>query len=483
MRNTLFILISTIFLLVACGQKEEVTAPEEVEVIEAEPIAPIDFDFDKIKERGYLTAAVDYSSTSYFIYKGELLGFEYELLKSLENYYGVKVNIVVQSSITAAFEQLNKGEIDLIASPLTITKKRKEKVAFTESYVTLRQMLVQRKPDNWRNMKLHEIEKKLIRNQVDLIDKDIHVLNASSYIGALAALSTQIGGDINIVEAEPGIDTEELIQGVVNGEFALTVADENMARVNHAYHPNLDVETPISFPRRIAWAVRINATQLRDTLSWGFRNLNHTARFNNLYNKYFKSTRKAREMAKSEYTSFSGTMLSPYDDLIKENAARVGWDWHLLASMVYQESKFEPASKSWVGAQGLLQMMPATAKEYGVTDRSNPAQSLKGGTDYLIWLEKYWRKSIPDPDELGKFVMSSYNVGLGHVIDARALTRKFGGDDEKWVDVRVNLLKLSNKQYYQDPVVKLGYARGSEPVNYVDEILDRYERYKQLVPD
>ena len=480
MRIALFVLISVLFFAIACSNKEgeptaDITTDEEA-------ISPVELDLDEIRERGYLTAAVDYSSTSYFIYKGELMGFEYELLKSLEDYFDIKVNIIVQPSIKAAITQLNKGEIDLIAYPLTITKERKEKISFTESYTTQKQMLVQRKPDNWRDLKLHEIENALIRNQVDLIDKEIHVLNASSYVDALGALSDQIGGDIKIVEMDPKIDSEEIMRMVADGELTYTVADENLARVNLAYHPILDVETPISFPRRVAWAVRLNAPVLLDSLNWGFKSIDKTARFNNLYNKYFKSTRKSREIARSDYTSFSGQMLSPYDDLIKENAKRIGWDWRLVASMVYQESKFDPMSTSWVGAQGLFQLMPATAKEQGVTARTDPAQSLRGGTDYLIWLETYWQRLIPDEEELPKFIMASYNVGLGHIIDARALTEKFGGDKTKWKDVSANLLKLSNKQYYLDPVVKLGYARGIEPVNYVNEILVRYDRYKQLVP-
>jgi membrane-bound lytic murein transglycosylase F len=127
--------------------------------------------------------------------------------------------------------------------------------------------------------------------------------------------------------------------------------------------------------------------------------------------------------------------------------------------------------------------MPATAEEYNVKDRSNPGQSIRGGTDYLLWLEKQWMSRVVDMDEQLKFVMASYNVGLSHVYDACALTEKFGGDPTKWEEVRPNLLKLANKKYYSDPVVKFGYARGSEPVNYVDEILERYEKYAQLIPD
>lgn len=457
-------------------------APKETEITEEieAPIMPVEIDLEEIMDRGYLTAAVDYSSTSYFLYKGELMGFEYELLNNLQKYLGVKVNIVIQPSISAAINMLNKGEIDLIAYPLTITNERKKKIAFTESYTTQKQMLVQRKPENWRDMKLHEIDKTLIRNQVDLVDKTIHVLNSSSYIDAVNSLAEQIGGQIEVVEMNPEMDSEEIMRKVANGEITYTVADENLAQVNRSYHPILDIETPISFPRRIAWAVRLNAPQLKDTVNQGFAQIKGSVYFNSLYNKYFKSSRKSRAIAKSEFTSFNGE-LSPYDKMIKEQAERLDWDWRLLASMVYQESRFDPTSKSWAGAAGLFQLMPATAAEHNVRDRTDPAQSLKGGTDYILWLENYWQPMIDDSDELTKFVMASYNVGLGHVIDARALTRKFEGDDQKWEDVSENLLKLSKSKYFKDPVVKLGYARGSEPVNYVTEILERFERYKDLV--
>lgn len=445
-------------------------------------IAPVDLDLNEIIERGYINAAVDYSSTTYFIYKGEIMGFEYDLLKRLEDYFGIKVNIIVQPSIESAIQQLNMGEVDIIAYPLTITKARRKQIAFTEHYISQQQVLVQRKPENWRDMKLHEIEKTLIRDQVDLIDQDVYVLNASSYIDALEALSEQVGDTINIIEEEAGVDTEQLIKNVADGVYKYTVSDENIARINKAYYPILDVETPVSFPRRIAWAVRLNAPQLLDTLNRGFLTIKRNGTLKMVYDKYFNSTRKAREITRSDYTSFSGQKLSPYDELIKENAERLQWDWRLLASMVYQESKFDPNSESWAGARGLLQLMPATAKSQGVTNRANPEQSLRGGTDYLLWLEKQWQPRVEDMNEKLKFVMASYNVGLGHVYDACALAEKSGANPLVWDEVKPYMLRLANRKYYTDPVVKLGYARGSEPVNYVDEILLRFERYKQLIP-
>jgi membrane-bound lytic murein transglycosylase F len=471
----------SVFMIACSADKGQTSEADNIGT--SELIPPVDLDLDEIIERGYINAAVDYSSTTYFVYRGEIMGFEYDLLRRLEDYLKIRVNITVQPSIEESIKLLNKGEVDIIAYPLTINKERKKIIAFTNHYITQTQVLVQRKPDNWRDMKLHEIEKTLLRDQVDLIGKDVHVLNHSSYIGALESLSEQVGGDINIIEDDPSVDTEQLIKNVAEGLYDYTISDENIAFVNTSYYPILDIETPVSFPRRIAWAVRKNAPELRDTLNFGLRALNKQGMINILYAKYFKSSRKAKRISESDYSSFSGGNLSPYDDLIKKNAQRINWDWRLLAAMVYQESKFDPSTTSWAGAKGLLQMMPATAKEQGVTNRASPEQSLKGGTDYILWLEKQWQPRVDNPEEQLKFVMASYNVGLGHVYDACALTEKVGGDPVLWADVRINLLKLSNRKYYSDPVVKLGYARGSEPVNYVDEILERHDRYKQLFPD
>jgi membrane-bound lytic murein transglycosylase F len=257
----LFYLSFVFVFLVACSSEKKQIDESDI-VVSDEPIPPVDLDLEEILERGYINAAVDYSSTSYFVYRGEILGFEYELLRRLEDYFKIKVNITVQPSIEESIKLLNKGEVDIIAYALTINKARKKIIAFTDHYNTQTQVLVQRKPDNWRAMKLHEIEKTLLRDQVDLIDKEIHVLNSSSYIDALESLSEQIGGDINIIEEDPSVDTEQLIKNVAEGVYNYTISDENIAIVNHSYYPNIDIETPVSFPRRVAWAVRRNSTEL-----------------------------------------------------------------------------------------------------------------------------------------------------------------------------------------------------------------------------
>ena len=148
---------------------------------------------------------------------------------------------------------------------------------------------------------------------------------------------------------------------------------------------------------------------------------------------------------------------------------------------MFQESRFEPNARSWAGAMGLLQLMPATAREVDVSDPYDPDQNVAGAVRYLEWLrETYWQERIPDEKERLKFILASYNAGSGHVMDAQRLTEKYGGDPTVWADVAYWLLQKSNEEYYNDPVVKYGYARGLEPVTYVSRILERFDHYSQF---
>ena len=183
----------------------------------------------------------------------------------------------------------------------------------------------------------------------------------------------------------------------------------------------------------------------------------------------------------SEYLTSTTGKLSEFDPVIKQYAGELGWDWRLLASQAFQESRFKPAARSWAGATGLLQLMPATAREFGVTNALDPTENVQGAVKFLQWLQRYWAKRIPDENERLKFVLASYNTGAGHVEDAQRLTEKYGGDPQKWDDVSYWLLQKSTQQYSGDEVVKFGFCRGLEPVNYVTNILERFDHYKQFV--
>lgn len=447
-------------------------------------IEPVALDLIKIKERGALVAIVDNSTTSYFIYKGQPMGYEYELLSMLAEELGVELKLLITRDINDAFSKLLTGEGDIIAYNLTITKRRAKKIAFTDHLILSRQVLVQKKPDNWRKMKLHQIEKTLIRNQVDLIGKEVHVRGNSSFVSRLKNLSSELGGDIIIVE-EPGeLEVEKLIQNVSDGSISMTVADENVAKINATYHKNLDVKTPVSFPQRIAWGLRPSSPELLSTTNNWLKKAKMDPAFNTIYGRYFKRSKASLKRVQSDYSTITTNHLSPYDSLIKKGAQDLGWDWELLASLIFQESKFNPKAKSWVGAKGLMQLMPPTAKQFGATNPEDPRQGISAGVKYLKWLNEFWKERVPDENERIKFILGSYNVGQGHILDARKLCVKHGKDSTIWEDnVEYFLLKKSEPAYYNDPVVTSGYCRGGEPVNYVIEILHRAGEYRQLMSE
>ena len=446
-----------------------------------EVITPqVEVDLQHIKERGRLIALTGYSSNSYFVYKGETLGFEYELLKMLADDLGVELEIVIVRDLDQIFSMLNEGKGDLIAYSMTITKKRLKKVDFSRPHSLIHQVLVQKMPNNWRDLKRHEIDKQLIMNPVNLIDKKVHVRKGSSYYARLVNLSDEIGGDIDIVEVPGNVSTEELIAKVSRGEIDYTVADENFALINAAYLQNIDIRTAISFPQRIAWPIRSNSPELKLAIDKWLRKIKSEPTYNVLFDKYYQNKRFFKQRVKSDYYSVTGGKISPYDDMIKEQANFLEWDWRLLASQIYQESQFDPKAKSWAGARGLMQLMPRTARSLGVTKVHDPQQNLVGGAKYLQWLEKYWA-DIPDSTERIKFILGSYNAGQGHVEDARRLAKKNQKDPNIWDGhVAEWLLKKSKKQYFNDDVVEHGYCRGQEPVEYVIEIFDRYSEYQQF---
>ncbi len=436
-------------------------------------------DWPEIHSRGKLVALTDFNSTDYFIYRGEPMGYQYELLKALSQYLNIDLEIKVNNDLEKSFQMLEEGDCDIIAVNLAVTKERKKMIRFTEPIGQTRQVLVQRKPSGWRKMTLDQINKHLIRNPLELAGKTIYVQKNSSFVARLRNLSDEIGDSINVIEVDEEVET--LIKLVVKGEIEYTVSDENVARVNQTYYPSLDVSTPVSFSQNLAWGVRKEGSeQLLKMVNGWIRKYKKSLDYALIYNKYFKNP-KSKVRVKSDYFVLGNGRISPYDDIIKQYSDTLGWEWLLLASMIYQESHFKPEITSWAGAKGLMQLMPSLIERYHVRDPFSPEQNIRAGVKYLHWLEEFFSERIYNHDTLVCFVLASYNTGLGHVLDARSLARKFGENADSWDDVSNYLLALSDQKYFLDPVVKYGYCRGDEPVNYVEQILDRYEHYKNIV--
>lgn len=477
--------VSFLFLLLLCALGcTEKTVTEYADNRTSVGPAPVDFDLEKIKTRGSLIAVVDNSTTGYFIYKGKPVGYEYELLSRLAKYLDVELEVKITADIQEAFEMLDEGGADIMAYHLAVTKERNKRIAFTEPHNYVPQVLVQRKPKNWRQMKLHEIEAQLLRSTIELGGKKVYTRIGSSFTDRLVNLSDEIGEDIFIEEVEGAVDTEMLINKVLDREIEYTVADQDVAMINATYYPDIDVKLEISFPQKIAWALRKNSTDLKIIVDDWLIDMKKSPDFFVIYNKYFKNRKTQNYRVRSAFSSMSQDRISPYDDLIKEAALKLDIDWLLLTSLVFQESKFDPKSESWVGAQGLMQLTSNVADEYEVRDVFDPEENVMAGVDHLNWLMEYWADEIQDEDELLKFVLGSYNVGQGHVRDAMKLADKYDADPGVWDENVAKYLALkSTPEYYGDPVVSYGYCRGSEPVKYVREILTRYDQYLQFYED
>ncbi|MCG8697702.1 MAG: transporter substrate-binding domain-containing protein, partial [Bacteroidales bacterium] len=429
----------------------------------------------KLKKDKTLKVVTEFNSTNYFILRGQPMGFQFEILQDLADHLGVKLEVVPSNDISNNIEQLKHGEVDLVAANLTITKERKEQVDFTLPHLQTRQVLVQKRPG--KNSEDNP-STRLIRSQLELSGKTVHVVKNSSYISRLKNLSDEIGYEINIIEVEDNV--EKLIQKVASGEIQYTVADEIIARVNKNFYTEIDIVTPISFYQNLAWAVRKNDEEFKTQLNNWLSGYTKSKKYAVLYRKYFKNNRYANILDDGYFTNNTG-ILSPYDDVLKKYCEEISWDWRLLASMIYQESRFNPQAKSWAGAFGIMQLMPNTARRFGVNQASSVKQQIRAGILLIHWLDERLQ-DIEDIEERNKFILASYNVGLGHVLDARNIAREFGYDPNIWENhVDQCILKKADPNIYKLPYVKHGYCRGTETYKYVADIVERYKHYANII--
>lgn len=428
-------------------------------------------DLQQIKDSGQLVVLTLYSSTSYFSYRGQEMGFQYELSEQFAQSLGVELKVKVARNVKDLIHKLQAGEGDLIAYTLPVTKEWKDSLLYCGEDVITHQVLVQRK--GRRNKPLKDV--------TELIGKDIYV-KPGKYHERLVNLDKELGGGIHIhLVRGDSVSTEDLIEQVAQGKIPYTVTDNDIARLNRTYYPNLDIDLAISFDQRSSWAVRKDCPQLAKAASeW------HKA--NSTSPDYKASTKRYFEISKSTphtpILSLREGRISHYDDLFRKYAKEISWDWRLLASLAYTESNFDTTAVSWAGAKGLMQLMPSTARAMGVPPgkEQNAEESIKAAVKY-IGLTTQSFKNLPQEEQIN-FVLASYNSGIGHVQDAMALAEKYGKNKYIWKDnVEKYILLKANEEYFTDPVCKYGYFRGTETYNFVRDITARYEQYKKKIKE
>lgn len=418
-----------------------------------------------------LKVATLYSPTSYFIYRGEPMGYDYTLVDSLAKQKDMVLDLKAVKSLSEAVAMLDSGKVDLIAYDVPITEHYLKYVVpcGPENYTT--QVLVQPKVQGQAP----------VTDITQLIGRDVYVEKDSKYLRRMHNLNDELGGGIEIHEVDgDSLITEDLIAMVNDGKIPMTVVDSDIARLNKTYYPGLDIDVPVSLAQRSSWAVAPDKVWLADSIDAWFAQSEPQQTNKDLLKQFF-------EQAKYSPTikfDFSKGYISQYDDLFKKYAPNIGWDWRLMAAQAYQESRFKPNARSWAGARGLMQIMPRTARGYrtSVSQLNNPETSVKVATKLLDDIDSYLIKYVPNDKERLKFVIAAYNVGIAHVYDAIALADKYGLNPQVWDDnVSKAILMKMNPKYYNDPVVKYGYCRGSETVDYVEKITNFYEHARREI--
>ncbi|MGB4293432.1 MAG: transporter substrate-binding domain-containing protein [Bacteroidales bacterium] len=466
------ILILVLLLIGSCNFRTEVR--------EKAPAVYVS-DLDQLRARGKIIAVTDFNSTNYFIYRGTPMGFHYELLKSFSDYTGINIEVITSGDINKSVELLNSGDADIIAIDLSINSERKEQISLTLPLNRSGQVLVQRKPNRWTSMSGEEIDKSLIRDLTSLTGKMVYVQAGSNSALLINRLNHSLGNKFTVIEVP--FEAEKIITLVATRKIDYAVCEGNLAQVNARYYPVLDISTVVGEPEELAWGVRKEGSEkLVAALNEWIGTIKSNDLLSILKAKYYSNDNLTR-IFKSDYYTLNTGKISPWDLQIKRYSETINWDWRLLASLIYQESRFKSNAVSYAGAHGLMQVMPETGERFGVDVTSSPENNLRGGVLYLQHIQKYFEDKIPDEGERIKFVLAAYNAGIGNVLDAMRLAEKYGRNPLLWDDnVAYFLLKKSDPEYYNDPVVKHGYCRGSEPVNFVAEILARYSEYRNFIP-
>ena len=406
------------------------------------------------------------------MWRGELLGFDYDLIKHFSNENDLRLVVIVKDDIESLFAALQAGEGDIIAASITATESRKAKgLSFSTRYLNVTEQLVGKV--GARGQEVSEGEFSLDQ----LGGKTIVVNPQTSFYARLKAIKDS-GVDINI-KKRPGVTTEELISAVLSGEYDYTLADSHLVAIEKTYRDDLDVVMDFGDKRDIAFVLRPNQPALMAAMNRYVGKNYRGVFFNVTYNKYFKNKRKMVQYRENRV--LAGKQLSPYEPLVKREAINHKIDWRLLTAQMYQESKFDPDAKSFAGAQGLMQVLPRTAKQFGYKNLYQPENGIGAGTTYLSWLRDRFPGEL-SLDQRTYFTLAAYNAGTGHVRDARKLAKQLGKDPTQWFgNVEEAMLLLAKPAYAKK--ARFGYVRGSEPVRYVRSIRDRYLGYLETHGD
>lgn len=421
-------------------------------------------DLDLVRERRVLRVLTRNNAASYFLYRGQQVGFEFDLARSFARELGCRLQVVVPPGADDLIPWLLEGRGDMVAASLTVTDERSKTVAFSRPYNYVSEVVVARADEAG------------IDGSEDLAGRDVVVRPSSSYHESLVALQPDI--PVNIIPASEQMETEDLIAAVGDGDIDITVADSHILDIELTYRDDVKGAFVLGERKRLAWAFRPGDDRLREAANSFLGREYRGELYNVLYRRYFKDSRRIARVVPAR--SARAGRISPYDELFREVAREVEIDWRLLAAQAYAESEFVPDAQSWAGARGLMQVLPRTALQMGVEGAlEDPGNGVRAGALYLRHLIDQFEPSLPMGERL-RMALGAYNAGLGHIRDGRRLARERGFDPDRWFGHVERVLPLLSKEPFYSRS-RYGYCRCRQTVAYVRRIQDQYAAYARVL--
>ena len=412
---------------------------------------------EQVVNRGKLVVVTRNSPTTYYESADGFAGIEFELVADFARSIGVDVEFVVNDNLKEISQMIANGEADIAAAGLAVTSEREDYLRFAPAYQQITSKLVFKQGQKWP------------RN-ISQLDGELRVIAHSSFSQELLKLKPSTP-ELHWSETTEH-STEELLMMVLDETIDYTIVDSTELDLNRRFHPELAVAFTIGKPQSLAWALaKTDDYSLFAKVIEYFGEQRADGKIGHLVEKYYGHVEHFDYVGARTFHRATEEKLDKYKKHFVESAGD-DLDWRLLAAVSYQESHWRPKAKSATGVRGMMMLTLTTAKQIGVTNRLDAEQSIRGGADYLRKVLKRVPDRISEPDKTW-FALAGYNVGWGHVEDARIITQKQGGNPDKWSDVKERLPLLQKKRWYKK--TKHGYARGAEPVNYVTNIRRYYD--------
>lgn len=415
---------------------------------------------ERIKEDGVLRVITRNSPATYFQDRNGETCFEYELVKRFADDLGVKLEIETADNLDDLFGQLGKPKGPVLAAAgLVSSEQRAQQVRFSHPYLEVTPQII------YRNGQSRPT------TPADLVGKKIMVLKGSTHAEQLAELKKQ-NPAIEYEESD-AVEVVDLLRMVDEGQIDLTLVDSNEVAMNQVYFPNVRVAFDLGNASNQSWAVAAgDDNSLLNEINSYLDKVEKNGTLQRLKDRYYGHVDVLGYVGAYTFAQHLQQRLPKYEKHFKAYAKEEKVDWRLLAAIGYQESLWQPAVTSKTGVRGLMMLTQNTAQAMGVSNRLDAKQSIMGGAKYLAKIKDELDDSIAEPDRTW-FALAAYNVGTGHLEDARTLAKREGLNPNKWLDVKKMLPRLAQKQWYSK--TRYGYARGGEPVHFVANIRRYYD--------